>query len=287
MAILDLRSSILEMRATREQVMERLSKSAETTDPIDLAYCRATLYSALALGFRPPTEAAIARLVEPENAAALADAAAILDSHKKLGLVATVKILSQTGQIGVAALASSYRNLFGHTARGPVPPYETEYGKEALFQQPQELGGLMGFYRAFGLTVNFAEHERPDHISCECEFLSFLNLKEAHALEHTDVAMLEQTRKAEQLFLKDHLGRFLPTFATKLNREDRSGFYAALAQLCMRFVGSESGRLNVTFGGTNLALRPAEDNRVPLACGNGTECAAMPGAYVPEGSDSI
>jgi len=36
-----------------------------------------------------------------------------------------------------------------------------------------------------------------------------------------------------------------------------------------------------------LPLRPADDARVPMACGSGAECATMPGACVPEGADSV
>jgi len=36
-----------------------------------------------------------------------------------------------------------------------------------------------------------------------------------------------------------------------------------------------------------MVLRPADDDRVPMACGSGTECAAMPGACTPEGDDSV
>jgi len=263
------------------------SSFAAKASEIDLALCRAMLYSALALGFRPPTGEAIARLVTPENAAALADAAAMLDSDGALELITQVDSLVKIGQVGVPDLDTSYRALFGHTARGPIPPYETEYGNEALFQQPQELGDLMGFYQAFGLTMIRGAHERPDHVSCECEFLSFLAMKEAYALEHQQSEMLEETRKAQRLFLKDHLGRFLPTFAKKLSREDRSGFYSTLADLCLRFVTQESAQFSVNLGAMNLPLRPADDDRVPMACGSGTECTAMPGACVPEGADSV
>ena len=259
----------------------------QTTDALDLALCRATVYSALALAFRPPTETNIARIVEPKNTAALADAAAFLDSDGKSALVAAIETVARAGRVGVAALASSYRALFGHTARGAVAPYETEYGNEALFQQPQELGDLMGFYRAFGLTVKLAEHERADHISCECEFLSFLAMKEAYALDHGDSTMLAETRKAEKLFLRDHLGRFLPTFAEQLRREEPAAFYAELADLCLRFVSQETDRLAIRLRAVNLPLRPADDDRVPMACGSGTECTAMPGACVPEGADSV
>ena len=254
---------------------------------IDAALCRATLYSALALAFRPPTDETVARIIEPENSAALAAAAALIDSDGKTNLAGAIDALAAAGRAEVSTLASSYRALFGHTARGIVAPYETEYGNEALFQQPQELGDLMGFYRAFGLAVRLDRHERADHISCECEFLAFLAMKEAYALEHHDPAMLEDTLKAQRLFLRDHLGRFLPTFTQQLGREHAAGFYAKLADLCLRFVSQETDRLGVGLGAANLPLRPADDDRVPMACGSGAECATMPGACVPEGADSV
>lgn len=261
--------------------------NGEAAESLDAAYCRATIYSALALAFRPPTDQTIARIIEPENCAALAAAAALIDVDAKLGLVTAINALAQAGRAGVETLGASYRALFGHTARGSVAPYETEYGNEALFQQPQELGDLMGFYHAFGLTVQSDQHERVDHISCECEFLSFLAMKEAFALENRDPAMLEETVKAQKLFVRDHLGRFLPTFAHHLGREDRTGFYVKLADLSLRFISQESNRLGVRSGAANLPLRPANDDRVPMACGSGAECAAMPGACAPEEADSI
>ena len=263
------------------------SNSNQDISDIDSAYCRATLYSALALGFRPPTEATIARIVEPENAASLAAAAAVIDANGQMNLVSAINTLARAGRGRLASLATTYRALFGHTVRGSIPPYETEYGNEALFQQPQEMGDLMGFYQAFGLTVRVEEHERCDHISCECEFLSFLALKEAYALDHQDPEMLEETRKATRLFLRDHLGRFLPAFAKKLSREDRSGFYGTLARLGLAFVDLESSRFTVPLGAINLGLRPTDDDRVPMACGSGAECTAMPGGCTPEGVDTV
>jgi TorA maturation chaperone TorD len=171
--------------------------------------------------------------------------------------------------------------------RGPIPPYETEYGNEALFQQPQEMADLMGFYRAFGLSVRVDGHERCDHISCECEFLSFLALKEAYGLEHRDAEMVQQSRKATRLFLRDHLGRFLPAFASKLQRENRTGFYGMLVKLCLAFIELESNCFDVPRGAASLGLRPVDDDRIPMACGSGAECAALPGACAPEGADSV
>lgn len=254
---------------------ETLVMRPETTD-IDIALCRATLYSALALGFRPPEKETKARLTTQEAVAALAEAAALLDAGGDAGLGAAVKTLAAAEASPLEDLVESYRRLFGHTARSGVPPYETEYGAEALFQQPQEMGDLMGFYNAFGLALNDRQHERADHVSCECEFLSFLALKEAYALERGDAAMLEETRRAERLFLRDHLGRFLPAFAKKLSREQNESFYGSLGQLAYDFIALECARFGVPSGPENLTLRPADDERVPMACGSG-ECPAMPG----------
>lgn len=266
-----------------------MKQRAKIENGIDTALCRATLYSALALGFRSPTAETVSRLAAKEGAAALAAAAAILDPDRESGLAAACSLLTArfswfdrltmalSGIEGsLLALTASHRRLFGHSARGAVPPYETEYGSEALFQQPQEMGDLMGFYNAFGLALNGRQHERADHVSCECEFLCFLALKEAYALEHGDDSMLEETRKAERLFLRDHLARFLPAFAKKLVREDAGDLYGFLGGVGYGFIVLECARFGVRLGPENLTLRPADDERVPMACGSG-ECPAMPG----------
>ena len=317
----------------------------EKIDDVSIALARAALYSALALGFRRPTEETVRRLTTEESLDALADAATLLDTapHRRLRrntvnpplvipneregseisrgacpehrrrarndltgqqiphfalsseesftvgddlrLTATVKSLAGTQPPSVEQMQSSFDHLFGHTARGKIPPYETEYGAEALFQQPQEMGDLMGFYGAFGLTLNAQEHERPDHISCECEFVSFLALKEAYALEQEDTAVLEITRGATRLFLRDHLGRFAPAFATKLKQQGGAGFYGALGGLCYGLVTADCARFAVPYGPQSLSLRPATDDRVPMACGSGAACVAMPGAAEPEELD--
>jgi len=258
------------------------AETARQDNEIDLALCRAALYSALALGFRPPTEQTVDRLVTPESTDALADAAAALDAGRTRDLAQAARAIGSKGTLSVAHLLASYRRLFGHTVRSPVAPYETEYGAEALFQQPQELADLIGFYRAFGLTMNTAEHERADHVCCEYEFLCFLSLKEAYALEQGDAAMLEETVKAQRLFLRDHVGRFVPAFAGKLTREDGSGFYAALAELASRFAAWDCARLGVPLGPESLSLRPATDDRVPMACGGETECPLTVDSHRPQ-----
>jgi TorA maturation chaperone TorD len=256
---------------------ERTHRICEV-DAIDLALCRATLYSACAIGFRPPSEGALERLAGNDNITALTEAAALMDPAPQSQIVACLTALFQAGQVEAAYLSERHRALFGHTARGQVSPYETEYGHEAIFQQPQDLSDLMGFYQAFHLAMKDDSHERPDHISCECEFVSFLALKESYALQHEAGQMLSETCKAQKLFLRDHLGRFVPSFVHGIRQHEHIGFYRNMSELLLAVVGFDCRRFDVPLGGTKLGLRAADDDSIPMACGSGGECAAMPGS---------
>jgi len=242
------------------------------SDEVDIALCRSILYEALALGFRPPTPETISRLASAEGAHALAAAAAVLDSVWDSDLAPLAhRPSAPRPPCSLADFHASFRRLFGHTARGAAPPYETEYGEDALFQPPQEMSDLGGFYQAFGLTLRPSEHERIDHIACECEFLLFLARKEAYALVHDDAAMLEETRRATRLFLRDHLGRWAPAFGRKLGREGQGGFYGALGDLLVGFVAHECARVGVAAGPDLLRLRSASLGDAPMACGSGDD----------------
>jgi TorA maturation chaperone TorD len=249
--------------------MDRCPTPAES-NRLFLALCRSLVHEALALAFRPP--AAGARALDPGTppAVVLADAAAGIDARCGTALaVLAAALVARPEWAAAAARAGLYERLFGHTARGPIPPYETEYGADTLFQQPQELGDLAGFLQAFGLRLRPGRHERLDHVCCECELMGFLARKEAFALETEDAEMLEQTRKAQRLFLRDHLGRFAPALGGRLQRADPGGFYGALGAVLHAFVSSDCERFKVSAGPEGLSLRlAAPDDVVPMACGS-------------------
>lgn len=229
------------------------------------ALCRAALYEALSLALQPPGEETRRRLLDVDAALALADAAAVLDAVDPAGLAERAAALAAP-QADLAELDLAHQRLFGHTARGAVSPYETEYGQEVLFQQPQELGDLAGFLRAFGLELRGEKRERIDHVSCECEFLAFLAAKEAYALAAGDEEMRAVTASAARLFLRDHLGRFAPAFARLLARAD-AGFFGAAAELLAALVSWDARRLDVPIGAERLGLRPDPSTiEIPAGC---------------------
>jgi TorA maturation chaperone TorD len=245
------------------------SEVAPAPGAADAALCRSALWEALALGFRVPTAETVARLATPEGAGALADAAAVVDDGATAGLVPLVRALAAAPAPPPADLRDAHDRLFGHTARGAVPPYETEYGEDSQFQPQRDMADLGAFLRAFGLALRPDARERADHVACECELMLVLARKEAHALQIGDAAMAEITQRAGRLFLRDHLGRWAPAFGRALARQDPDGFHGRLGALCTAFVTAECGRLGVPAGPPLLRLRAAQAPDVPMACGGG------------------
>ncbi|MBI3694363.1 MAG: molecular chaperone TorD family protein [Acidobacteria bacterium] len=271
----------------------------------DEALCRSAIYSALSLGLSRPSPERLDSLRSEEARVALSEAARFLAAAVAQPLGCRVETRLDTGaetSLGAARKSacateelpastsdwirtlsaltldgwlSSHARLFGHTARGQVCPYEAEYGQEGLFAQPRQLARIMGFYRAFGLETAEVERERADHVSCELEFLDFLCRKEAIALEANDPELLVETQKAMRLFLKDHLGRFGPAFARLLRECDAGGFFGALGDVLFDFLGLECRRLGIPPGLALLPLRPAEEETVPMACGDQSELVQL------------
>lgn len=235
---------------------------------VDSALARSALYEALTIGLRPPSPELSCRLASPLGARALGMAASLLDDGE---LVARVERLTTVAR-DESLLTPTYERLFGHTARGDASPYETEYGADDLFQQPHAMADVAGFYGAFGLTT--IAGERPDHASGECEFLMVLARREALALTRHHADDVAVVRRATRLFLRDHLGRFVPALAGQLRRADPTGFYGALGAFLDVFVAGECVRFGVTPGPASLALRDAREDRVPMACGR---CPIGPG----------
>ncbi len=253
------------MRIPFDENPSRVLENKPNFPARDVALCRSILYEALALGFRSPTLETRHRLIDDGSNGALA-AAAQVATGKRTGLETRVRRLA-AWKGTLAGIRKDYQRLFGHSVRGPVPLFETEYGRGTVFQQPHELADISGFLHAFGLVQHPRSRDRVDHLSCECEFLLFLARKEAFANETGDGELLRATVGAERLFLKDHLGRFGPAFCRTLQRQDPGGFYGSLGGILQEFLQSECARFRVKTGSAVLPLRPNQEDTTPMACG--------------------
>jgi DMSO reductase family type II enzyme chaperone len=142
-------------------------------------------------------------------------------------------------------LASEYTRCFGHTLSTECPPYETQYQYSHIFQQTQGLADIAGFYRAFGLEVSDSAGERLDHITVELEFMGFLAYKQVYAMAQHGEEQVEICLDALKKFMREHLGRWVPTFATQLARKAGEGFYKEVAEFTAWWVLKDAEQLGV------------------------------------------
>lgn len=259
--------------------MSDLQAAPETAGPdddaIDEALARAVLYHAVTLGLRPPARESARAPFDSAAPQTLRAAATLLDAHAPSGeaLFPAVETFCARAP-SPADRGTAHARLFGHS-RGLVCPFETEYGAEGAFRQPQELADIAGTYLAFGLRPPEGGDERVDHAACECEFMDFLARKEAFGLGSLRTSgdqegareLLATVRGAARGFLREHLGRFGRAFARHLISEDADGFHGALGAVLFRFLTQECQRFGLPPGPPSLELRPPVPDDTPMACG--------------------
>lgn len=207
----------------------------------DLALARSALYRALSQALVYPTAEAVRQLREQDIPFARAASGPLEDGVRS----ALEELRVAFRRVRRGRLEASYRDAFTHVHSSDCPPYETDYTTGEIFRQSQELADLAGFYRAFGVGGSSEERERPDHISVELEFLHLLAYKEAWAVVQGDGEGQEVCRHAEERFLADHVLRWVPGFARRLEAVATHQAYRAVARLTAAFVRSEARRFGL------------------------------------------
>ena len=195
------------------------------------------LWRVLSLGFTAPDEETLAEIE------ALADA--LLDRPEAESAVAQqlVDLLAGLGDgEAVDELAGAYQALFGGEVA--VPPYEGSYEGDP-FRHTRQMADVAGFYRAFGAEAHGPAAERVDHAGCELEFLAFLGAKRLALAGEGRDDEAQTCREIEDLFLRDHLGRWLPAFCRDVADRTSAPFYAALARTGEQVVTGELARRGI------------------------------------------
>lgn len=136
-------------------------------------------------------------------------------------------------------LRRAYRELFPPVGSSDCAAYEAPYRTRDLFQETEILADVAGFYRAHGLVVGGREHERPDHIAVELEFMAVVARKEAHALAELGRREVEVCRSTQDAFLREHLGGWGGAFGERLQRLAAHPFYRATGALLAVWLASD------------------------------------------------
>jgi TorA maturation chaperone TorD len=188
---------------------------------------RAATWRMLSLGFSAPTEDTL------DDVCAIASGLCEIESSPEIA-----DLLAALEGSTVDEIAVQHHALFGGTVR--VTPYEGSYELDPI-RQGRQMADIAAFYRAFGAEPSGPAGERPDFVGCELEFLSYLELRRIEAFEaDEDAELLDEIGNT---FLRDHAGRWLPTFfAVVQDAASRGSVHRALADVGMRMIENELER---------------------------------------------
>jgi TorA maturation chaperone TorD len=208
-----------------------------------------------------------------ERVAALREVAGeVLNTN---GWLPAMRLAAVAREIDRANLEPVYVSLVTFSGSPDCPAYETAYFSSDAQQQTLRMADVAGFYRAFGVDATSGGF-RPDELPVELEFMAYLCRKEAHAVEHKGAPRVAQVRRAQRVFLEDHLGRWASVFGERIADGAPAGhFYALAGRTLQAWLGVECRWTGAT---PALVAGPATPAVVPAS--HGPEYAG-PAAIVP------
>ena len=254
------------------------------------AQARAAAYCLIAHGFQYPDRDTLTALADPTRWEQWPDVLHEGDGQVRTSLQSVrdaVMAMVDRSCPEPLELQHRYDELFGHAVQGACPAYEMEYGRNEIMRQASDLADLAGFYRAFGLEIANGADGRPDHIAAECDFMSALCSKEAHAYTQDDQTNVDICLDAERSFLRDHLARWLPSLTHRIKEADGEGFFNAMARFADAFVNAECSFFDIHAGPATLELKPPDPVLdTQISCGS-TGCGegGTNDQFIPLGTD--
>ena len=166
------------------------------------------------------------------------------------------------------AIAASQARLFG--GKVEVAPYEGSY-EDDPFRQARQMSDIAGFYRAFGAEAHGPAHERPDHAGCELEFLAFLGARRLAAGDAAHLDEVDLCLEVEEAFLREHAGRWLPTFFRAVEKAASDDFHSALGRVGVEVVEAELSRRSIEPEPLGPRARRLSVEADELECAAGSE----------------
>lgn len=231
---------------------------------IDALLARAFLWRVLAAAFRYPDATTHREVVGAESWRRAAERA------EELGWPEVARAARAAGDAACGlsrdALEAAHTAAFGHSVRCAAPPYETEWGGGDGLTQLHEIADVAAFFRAHGLRAA-SGGERADHVSLEAEFLAFLLVKEARALQTGRTEEAAICSEGRGKFLEEHLARFVPAFASRLAGSDVDRTYPTFAVMLDALARAECAASGVACGDEAMSQRPiTEEDRACASC---------------------
>jgi TorA maturation chaperone TorD len=193
---------------------------------------RAVGYALLAHCFAYPDEARISRLHE-----------LVESGNYFLRQTPLAQLADPARRATPELLRPGFNRIFGFTASPDCPTYETAYIDTDMMLQAGRMARLRKFYELFGIESPVTGF-RPDDLSVELEFMAFLARKEIYAREHLGAPRVAQVRRAQRLFLAEHLGCWAPALGRRVvEKAEDNAFYLRVGTSLEDWIGADCTRL--------------------------------------------
>lgn len=149
--------------------------------------------------------------------------------------------------VEIDELRRAHGLVFTHIENGDCPAHESAYSPGDVFRRADVMADVAAFYRAHGLEPTAGSNrERIDHITTELEFMSFLGRKEALAIQNLGAGEIDECRRTQNHFLRDHLGCWAPGLAARVQLTSDHRFFRATAALLEQWIEIDCRSLGVT-----------------------------------------
>jgi TorA maturation chaperone TorD len=141
------------------------------------------------------------------------------------------------------SIINEYNRLF--QIRPKAPPHETFYTNAEGQLRGLLTAQLEEKYLLTGLEISPELNELPDHISVELEFMAYLCMKEAEAIQTHDEVEANRLRDKQISFMRQHLARWFPKFAQRINEAEPVMIYQYLLPAVYGFLRYELDELGL------------------------------------------
>lgn len=138
-----------------------------------------------------------------------------------------------------------YTRLFAHPNKSEIDIYETLFVceiksedavKPALFISPAAIDAERCYRRA-GLTLSKEVREPSDHIATEMEFMMFLYIQKAKALQENNVEEYDRREAEIKEFTELHLKKWAKEFFDACSTSSKNNVYRTFGEIGKLFMG--------------------------------------------------